>query len=67
MCVITVYGVQCLVGGCQGSGAGQQSVRPRRRMLRDCSRATPLFLDAQTAALHLTPDNHQPSTAHHRR
>jgi hypothetical protein len=24
-------------------------------------------LDAQPAALHLTPDNQQPSTAHHRR
>ena len=49
-CVITAYGVQCLVAGCQGSGAGQQAVRPGRGMLHD-----------------LTPDNQQPSTAHHRR
>ena len=26
-----------------------------------------LFLDAHPAALHLTPDKQQPSTAHHRR
>ena len=31
------------------------------------SRATSLFLDSQPALLHLTPDNQQPSTAHHRR
>ena len=30
MCVITAYGVQCLVAGCRGSGAGQQVVRPGR-------------------------------------
>ena len=24
MCVIAAYGVQCLVAGCRGSGAGQQ-------------------------------------------
>jgi hypothetical protein len=35
MCVITAYGVQCLVAGCRGSGAGQQAVRPRRGMLHD--------------------------------
>jgi hypothetical protein len=28
-------------------------------LLHDCSRATSLFLDAQPAALHLTPDNQQ--------
>ena len=28
MCVITAYGVRCLVAGCQGSGAGQQAMRP---------------------------------------
>ena len=27
MCVTTAYGVQCLVAGCQGSGAGQQAMR----------------------------------------
>ena len=30
------------------------------------SRATSLFLNAHPAALHLTPDKQQPSTAHHR-
>jgi hypothetical protein len=33
MCVITAYGVQCLVAGCRGSGAEQQAMRPGRRML----------------------------------
>jgi len=28
MCVVTAYGVQCLVAGCRGSGSGQQAVRP---------------------------------------
>ena len=28
MCVVTAYGVQCLVTGCRGSGAEQQAVRP---------------------------------------
>ena len=44
MCVIATYGVQCLVAGCRGSGAGKQGVRPGRGMLHDCSRATSLFL-----------------------
>ena len=26
MCVITAYGVQCLVAGCRGSGVGHQAV-----------------------------------------
>ena len=30
-------------------------------------RAASLFLDARPAALHLIPDNQQPSTVHHRR
>ena len=34
MCVITSYGVQCLVAGCRGSGAGDQAMRPGRRILR---------------------------------
>ena len=33
MCVITAYGLQCLVAGCRGSGTGQQAVRPERGML----------------------------------
>ena len=33
MCVVTAYGVQCLVIGCRGSGAGQQTVRPGGGML----------------------------------
>ena len=28
MCVITAYGVQCLVAGCRGSGAWQQAMCP---------------------------------------
>ena len=28
MCVITAYGVQCLVTGCRGSGAEQHAMRP---------------------------------------
>ena len=35
MCVVTAYGVQCLVAGCRGSGAGQQGVRPGKGMLHD--------------------------------
>ena len=46
MCVIAAYGVQCLVAGCRGSGTGQQGVRPGRRMLQDCRRATSLILDS---------------------
>jgi len=34
MCVITAYGVQCLVTGYRGSGAGQQAVSPGRGMLQ---------------------------------
>ena len=35
MYVVTAYGVQCLVGGWPGSGAGQQAVSPGRGMLQD--------------------------------
>ena len=35
MYAIAAYGVQCLVAGCRGSGAGQQGVRPGRGMLHD--------------------------------
>ena len=59
MCVITAYGVQCLVAGCRGSGAGQQGVRPGRGMLHDSRREVSIFLDTQPASLHLTPDNQQ--------
>jgi hypothetical protein len=34
MCVITAYGVQCLVACCRGSGAGQPAMRFGRGMLR---------------------------------
>ena len=37
MCVIVTYGVQCLVVGCRGSGAGEQAVRPGKGMLHKCS------------------------------
>ena len=33
MRVITTYGVQCLIAGCRGSGAGQQALCPGRGML----------------------------------
>ena len=33
MCVVTAYGVQCLVTGCQGSGTEQQAVSQGRGML----------------------------------
>ena len=33
MCAITAYGVQCLVAGFRGSGAGQQAMCPERGML----------------------------------
>ena len=33
MCVITAYGVHCLVACCRGSGAGQQAMCPGRGML----------------------------------
>ena len=46
MCVVNAYGVQCLVAGCRGSGAGQQAMRPGRGMLHDSRRAESLFLDA---------------------
>ena len=28
MCVTSAYGVPCLVAGCRGLGAGQQTMRP---------------------------------------
>ena len=46
MYAIAAYGVQCLIAGCRGSGAGQQALRPGRGMLHDYSRAVSLFLDA---------------------
>jgi len=35
MCVITAYGVQCLVTVCLGSGAEQQAVSPGRGILHE--------------------------------
>ena len=35
ICVITAYGVQCLVACCRESGARQQAIRPGRGMLHD--------------------------------
>ena len=63
MCVITAYGVQCLVAGCRGSRAEQQAMCPERDVLYDSSCATSLFLDTYPAALHLTSDN-QPQALH---
>ena len=41
MCVIVADGVQCLIAGCRGSGAGQQGVRPGRGMLHEVPRPDP--------------------------
>ena len=49
MCVVAAYGVQCLVTGCRGSGAGQQVMCPGKGMLHDC--AASLFLDAYSLEL----------------
>ena len=46
MCVITAYGVQCLVAGCRRSGAGQPAMRSEWGMLLDASRATSLIPNA---------------------
>ena len=35
MCFIAAYGVQCLVAGCRGSGAGEQAMPPGGGMLHD--------------------------------
>ena len=35
LCVITAYGMQCLVAGCRGSGAEQQAMYRRRGMLHE--------------------------------
>jgi len=45
MCVITAYGVQSLVAGFRGSDTGQQAMCPGRRMLRELSRVTSVFMD----------------------
>jgi hypothetical protein len=52
MCVITAYGVKCLVAGCRGSGAEQQAMRLGRGMLHDCS---PAPNPRQPATKHCTP------------
>jgi hypothetical protein len=47
MCVIAAYGVQCLVAGCRGSGAGQGRAAGYASTKRDVAqRATSLVLDA---------------------
>ena len=51
MCVIAVYGVQCLSAGCRRAGTGQQGVPAGRGMLHECCRAASVFLDAHPAAL----------------
>jgi hypothetical protein len=54
VCVFAAYGVSCLAVGCRGSGVAEQVVRPGRGMLQ------------HPYAPHLTPDNQQPTTTHHR-
>jgi len=46
MCVITAYGVLCLVDGCRWSGAGQQVVCPGRMMLVFLLYASVLILNS---------------------
>ena len=55
MYAIAAYGVQSGVR-CRAAGCASRK--------RDA--AASLFLDTQPTALHLTPDNQQPSTANHR-
>ena len=57
MCVITAYGVHCLVAGCRGSGAGQQAVRPGRGMLQDVQHPSSGRISCCPA-----PDPRQPAT-----
>ena len=63
MCVITAYGVQCLVAGCRGSVAGQQAVRPGRGILQHPSAWTHTLLSytwpptTSNQALHTTGGN----------
>ena len=60
MCVVTAYGVQCLVAGCRGSGAEQQAVSPGRGMLYEsCSVPLPAHIACCPA-----PDTRQPATKH---
>ena len=59
MCVITAYGVQCLVAGCRGSGTGQQSVRPERGMLHEVQHPS-----SWTHSLLPAADPPQPATKH---
>jgi hypothetical protein len=61
MCVITAYGVQCLVAGYRGSSAGQQAVRPGRGMLHDAVVQHP---SSWTYNLLPAPDPRQPATKH---
>ena len=61
MCVVTAYGVQCLVAGGRVSSAEQQAVSPGREMLHD-NNAASVFLHSQPAAMHLTPEI--PATKH---
>ena len=62
MCVITAYGVQCLVAGCRGSGAGQRAICPGRGMLHD-SESCKIPLPGHTACCY-APDPRQPATKH---
>jgi hypothetical protein len=67
MCVIAAYGVQCLVAGCWGSGAGQQAVCPGRGMLHDWQFVQIPLSGRIACCPAFDPDNQQPSTARHRR
>ena len=56
MCVIIAYGVQCLIAGCRGSGAGQQGVRPGRGMLDDVQHPSRTGPTRQTDIIDLHSD-----------
>ena len=51
MCVITAYGVQCLVAGCRGSGAEQQAMCPGSGMLHDIVVASSWFFSSTLLSL----------------
>ena len=59
MYAIAAYGVQCLAAGCGGQVEGSRVCVQEEGC---CTNR-----DAYPAALYLTTDNQQPSTAHHRR
>ena len=66
VCVITAYGVQCLVAGCWGSVQGSRLCIQEEGCCTtlSCNISLP---GRMACCLDLTPNNQRPSTAHHRR